>query len=339
MPEELLKVSHIAKYFPASGSGILKQGQMVKAVDDVSFTVYRGETLGIVGESGCGKSTTGRLILKMIEPTAGDVLFKGQSILHLKGRQLRQIRRQMQMVFQDPFASLNPRMSVAEIIAEPLVCCTDMDAGQRAQRVNELLRLVGLDEHYANRFPHEFSGGQRQRICIARALALNPELVICDEAVSALDVSIQSQVLNLLSDLQAKLGLTYIFIAHDLSVVKHISNRIGVMYLGKLVELAEKEELFRNPLHPYTQALLSAIPIPDPLIRSDRIILEGDIPSPINPPSGCRFHTRCFSRLPAGSDGACPCTQQEPEWVEASPGHFVACHRCSALPAAQKNAG
>ena len=250
MEKELLRVQNLVKYFPASGSGSLRRGPIVKAVDDISFSVYQGETLGIVGESGCGKSTMGRLILRMIEPTSGEILFDGQSTLGLSKKEMHQMRSRIQMVFQDPFASLNPRMSVAQIIAEPLICCTDLNPQQRQARVYELLELVGLDENYANRLPHEFSGGQRQRICIARALALNPELIICDEAVSALDVSIQSQVLNLLDDLQKKFGLTYIFIAHDLSVVKHVSSRIGVMYLGKLVELAGKEELFQNPVHP-----------------------------------------------------------------------------------------
>ena len=327
MAEELLKVSNLVKYFPASGSGSIRHGSIVKAVDGVSFSVYRGETLGIVGESGCGKSTTGRLILRMIEPTSGEVLFDGKDIMKLSGREMRRMRSQMQMVFQDPFASLNPRMSVAQIIAEPLICCTRMSEDQRMARVEELLNLVGLDKNYARRLPHEFSGGQRQRICIARALALNPQLIICDEAVSALDVSIQSQVLNLLSDLQKQFGLTYIFIAHDLSVVKHISDRIGVMYLGKLVELADKNELFRNPIHPYTKALLSAIPVPDPLIHHQRIILEGDIPSPINPPSGCRFQTRCFAKAESGL--AETCESCEPVWTEVSPNHFVACHLCA----------
>ena len=331
MAEELLKVSHLVKYFPASGSGSIKKGRAVKAVDDVSFTVYKGETLGIVGESGCGKSTTGRLILRMIEPTSGEIVFEGEDILKLPKGKLRKMRSQMQMVFQDPFASLNPRMRVADIIAEPLICCTDMNAREREARVNELLKLVGLDENYGGRFPHEFSGGQRQRICIARALALNPQLIICDEAVSALDVSIQSQVLNLLDELQKKLGLTYIFIAHDLSVVKHISDRIGVMYLGKMVELADKQELFDHPLHPYTQALLSAIPVPDPLVKSERIILEGDIPSPVAPPPGCRFQTRCFAKLAAAEgEEASVCDTVDPAWVEARPHHFVACHRCPA---------
>ena len=327
MEKELLRVQHLVKYFPASGSGSLRRGPIVKAVDDISFSVYQGETLGIVGESGCGKSTMGRLILRMIEPTSGEILFDGQSTLGLSKKEMHQMRSRIQMVFQDPFASLNPRMSVAQIIAEPLICCTDLNPQQRQARVYELLELVGLDENYANRLPHEFSGGQRQRICIARALALNPELIICDEAVSALDVSIQSQVLNLLDDLQKKFGLTYIFIAHDLSVVKHVSSRIGVMYLGKLVELAGKEELFQNPVHPYTRALLSAIPVPDPQIHGERILLKGDIPSPIDPPPGCRFQTRCFLKT-ENPDRADRCESCQPVFTEVSPGHFVACHFC-----------
>ncbi len=327
MEKELLSVQNLVKYFPASGSGSLRRGPIVKAVDDISFSVYQGETLGIVGESGCGKSTMGRLILRMVEPTSGEILFDGQSTLGLSKKEMHQMRSRIQMVFQDPFASLNPRMSVAQIIAEPLICCTDLNPQQRQARVYELLELVGLDENYANRLPHEFSGGQRQRICIARALALNPELIICDEAVSALDVSIQSQVLNLLDDLQKKFGLTYIFIAHDLSVVKHVSSRIGVMYLGKLVELAGKEELFQNPVHPYTRALLSAIPVPDPQIHGERILLKGDIPSPIDPPPGCRFQTRCFLKT-ENPDRADRCESCQPVFTEVSPGHFVACHFC-----------
>lgn len=320
MAEELLRVEHLVKYFPGPSRS------QVRVIEDINFNVFKGETLGIVGESGCGKSTTARLLLRMIPPTSGRILFKGEDISKLSGSKIRALRREMQMVFQDPFASLNPRMCVADIIAEPLVCCTDMTAAERSQRVEQLLCLVGLDANYSSRYPHEFSGGQRQRICIAHALALNPQLIICDEAVSALDVSIRSQVLNLLAELQQKLGLTYIFISHDLSVVKHISDRICVMYLGKIVELAEKNELFSHPLHPYTQALLSAIPVPDPLAENKRILLEGDIPSPVNPPSGCRFQTRCFEKQ--RSRPLCTlCDSVQPEWVQVRPGHFVACHQ------------
>lgn len=320
MAEELMRVSHLVKHFPGPG------GSKVKVIEDINFNVYKGETLGIVGESGCGKSTTARLLLRMIEPTSGSIFFKGQDISKLNKSQVHALRSEMQMIFQDPFSSLNPRMCVSDIIAEPLVCCTKMPAAQRMARVQELLGLVGLDANYAARFPHEFSGGQRQRICIARALALNPQLIICDEAVSALDVSIRSQVLNLLDELQKRLGLTYIFISHDLSVVKHISDRVCVMYLGKIVELAGKDELFQNPVHPYTKALLSAIPVPDPLADSRRIILEGDIPSPIHPPSGCRFQTRCYEKT-EDAQLCVQCDSVQPDWVEVAPGHFVACHR------------
>ena len=322
MAEELIRVEHLYKHFPDSS------GKPVRVIEDVNFNVYKGETLGIVGESGCGKSTTARLLLRIIDPTAGKIYFNGQDLSALNRKELHHIRKEMQMVFQDPFASLNPRMRIRDIIAEPLICCTDMSAQDRTARVNELLQIVGLNTNYADRFPHEFSGGQRQRICIARALALNPKLIICDEAVSALDVSIRSQVLNLLSDLQKKFDLTYIFITHDLSVVKHISDRVCVMYLGKIMELAPKAELFSNPIHPYTKALLSAIPIPDPLVHPNRIILEGDIPSPVNPPEGCRFQTRCYEI--GGDTALCEkCCTLQPGWVEVVPSHFVACHKYS----------
>ncbi|GHV94230.1 peptide ABC transporter ATP-binding protein [Spirochaetia bacterium] len=318
MAEEILRVSHLSKRFHQAGLA------PVQAVSDVSFSVNQGETFGIVGESGCGKSTIGRLILRLVEPSEGEIFFEGKNILKYNKKSLLEIRKKIQIVFQDPFASLNPRMTIEDIIAEPLVCCTSMNAESRRQRVMELLKLVGLNFDYADRYPHEFSGGQRQRICIARALALNPKLIICDEAVSALDVSIQSQILNLLRELQRQMGLTYIFISHNLSVVKHISDRIAVMYLGRLVELTAKNILFNNPLHPYTKALLSAIPIPNPEINKQRIILQGDIPNPRKPPSGCTFHTRCFSKLPP--EGVSICEKSVPEWNLVAPEHNIACH-------------
>jgi oligopeptide transport system ATP-binding protein len=315
----LVEVKSLKKYFPA-GSGLLSAGgDTVKAVDDVSFAIRRGETFGLVGESGCGKSTTGRCILRLIEPTAGQVNFEGQDLLALDARSLRQLRREMQIIFQDPYASLNPRMQVGEIIAEPLVIHRVGTGHERKGRVGELLELVGLKPEHAARYPHEFSGGQRQRIGIARALALNPKFIVCDEPVSALDVSVQAQVVNLLQDLQEQLGLTYLFISHGLSVVEHISTRVGIMYLGKLVEVASSEAIFRNPLHPYTRALLSAIPIPDPDARRERLPLAGEIPTAIKPPSGCRFRTRCPVAEPQ-------CAETEPQLVEVDTDHFVACH-------------
>ncbi len=314
----LVEVRNLKKYFP-TGEGLFNAGSdTVKAVDDVSFTIRRGETFGLVGESGCGKSTTGRCMLRLIEPTSGEVRFDGQDLLSLDSKELRGLRREMQIIFQDPYSSLNPRMQVGEIIAEPLRIHGVGNRSRRRARVAELLGLVGLKSEHADRYPHEFSGGQRQRIGIARALALNPKFIVCDEPVSALDVSVQAQVVNLLQDLQERLGLTYLFISHGLSVVEHISTRVGIMYLGKLVEVASSEEIFHNPLHPYTKALLSAIPVPDPDARRERMPLTGEIPTAISPPSGCRFRTRCPMAEPR-------CAENEPQLVEVSPGHFVAC--------------
>lgn len=314
--EVLIEIKNLKKYFPVKG-GIGKH-LFVKAVDDVSFYIKKGETLGLVGESGCGKSTTGRTIIRLYEPTSGKIIFKGEDITK---KEMLPFRKHMQMIFQDPYASLNPRMTVGDIIGEALEIHNIATGNEKKERVQELLRLVGLNSEHANRYPHEFSGGQRQRIGIARALAVEPEFIIADEPISALDVSIQAQIVNMLEDLQKELGLTYLFIAHDLSMVKHISNRVGVMYLGKLVELAQSNELYEKPLHPYTQALLSAIPIPDPKVSKERsrVILEGDVPSPLNPPSGCRFRTRCkyaFDR----------CKDEEPLLKEVGSGHYVACH-------------
>ncbi|WP_236777806.1 dipeptide ABC transporter ATP-binding protein [Anoxybacter fermentans] len=318
--KKLLEVKNLKKHFPIKGGIFGKQVGSVKAVDGVSFYIKDGETLGMVGESGCGKSTTGRLILRLIEPTEGEVIFEGKNILTFNKKQMREMRRKMQIIFQDPYASLNPRMTVGNIIGEAIeIHKLAKTKQEKEERVQQLLEQVGLTRAHANRYPHEFSGGQRQRIGIARALAVNPKLIICDEPVSALDVSIQAQVINLMQDLQQKLGLTYLFIAHDLSVVKHISDRVAVMYLGKIVELAETNELYDNPKHPYTQALLSAIPIPDPTIKRERILLEGDVPSPINPPGGCRFHTRC----PYAKD---ICKEEEPVFKDKGNQHFVACH-------------
>ncbi len=319
----LVEVKNLKKHFPIK-SGILFQREVaaVKAVDGVSFHIYEGETLGLVGESGCGKSTTGRTILQLYRATDGSVKFEGQELTELKGEQLRRMRRRMQMVFQDPYASLNPRMSVGRIVAEPLVVHGIGTKREREERVAELLELVGLNPYFVRRYPHEFSGGQRQRIGLARSLALNPKFIVADEPISALDVSIQAQVVNLLQQLQHDLGLTYLFIAHDLSMVRHLCDRVAVMYLGKIVEIAESEELYTNPLHPYTQALLSAVPVPDPKVeeKRQRIILKGDVPSPINPPKGCNFNTRC----PVSVD---VCYDQDPELIEVLPEHWVACHR------------
>jgi oligopeptide transport system ATP-binding protein len=319
----LVKVRDLKMHFPIT-QGIVIQRQVgaIKAVDGITFDIVRGETLGLVGESGCGKSTTGRAMLQLYRPTAGEVYFEDQSLTEMKGETLRRMRRRMQMIFQDPYASLNPRMTVGDIIGEPMLVHNILKGKERRERVQELLRVVGLNPYFVNRYPHEFSGGQRQRIGVARALALNPEFIICDEPISALDVSIQAQIINLLEELQAEFNLTYLFIAHDLSVVRHISDRIAVMYLGKIVELTGRTELYDNPQHPYTQALLSAVPIPDPVVEEQRqrVILEGDVPSPANPPAGCNFSTRC----PVVMD---ICKEQDPEFKEATSGHWVACHR------------
>lgn len=320
-PQEapLLRVNELVKYFPIEGSD-----NVVKAVDGVSFELKRGETLGLVGESGCGKSTVGRSILRLIEPTSGSIEYNGKDIVGLSFARMQEMRREMQMIFQDPYASLNPRLSVRSIIAEPLRIHNVGSRADQNNKVEDLLAKVGLDPRYADRYPHEFSGGQRQRIGIARALALEPKLIICDEPVSALDVSVQAQVVNLLQDLQDEFGLTYLFISHGLAVVEHISDRIAVMYLGKIVEVSEARELYERPLHPYTQALLSAIPVPDPSRKRKRIILEGDVPTPVSPPSGCRFRTRC----PYAVD---QCSTVVPELKEHSPGHFAACIRIGEL--------
>jgi len=319
--ETLLEVKNLKKYFDASSGFFGKNKKFVQAVDDISFELKRGETLGLVGESGCGKSTTGRTIIKLYEPTEGQIIFRGQDISKLKKSEMLPFRKSMQMIFQDPYASLNTRMTVGDIIAEPLEIHGMATKNEMKDRVQQLLYDVGLNPDHAARYPHEFSGGQRQRIGIARALAVEPEFIICDEPISALDVSIQAQVVNMLEDLQKNRGLTYLFIAHDLSMVKYISDRIGVMYLGKMVEMTFSDELYKNPLHPYTQALLSAIPIPDPDMakQSNRILLKGDVPSPINPPSGCRFRTRCPKAMAV-------CKEQEPIMKELAPGHFCACH-------------
>lgn len=318
----LIKVDNLVMHFPIYRGVIRRQVGVVHAVDGVSFDIKQGETLGLVGESGCGKSTTGRAILQLYKPTSGNVYFKDTNLVKLRPERMRMMRREMQMIFQDPYASLNPRMTVRDIVGEPLMAFGEASGKQIDERVASLLDLVKLNPDFSSRYPHEFSGGQRQRIGVARALALNPSFIVCDEPISALDVSIQAQVVNLLEELQQDLNLTYLFIAHDLSMVRHISNRVAVMYLGIFVELTERNELYRNPLHPYTQALLSAIPVADPVYNEQRrrIILEGDVPSPVNPPSGCRFRTRC-------PIAATICAEKTPEWREVEPGHFAACHK------------
>ena len=328
MSENLIQIEHLKQYFPAGGDG--KKKKYIRAVDDVSFTISRGETLGLVGESGCGKTTTGRTLLRLYEPTGGRFEYDGEVIFDVEKKTYADMlpyRKKMQIVFQDPYASLDPRMTVGDIVGEAIdVHKMAANKQERYEIIIEMLRRVGLNSEHANRYPHEFSGGQRQRVGIARALAVRPEFIVCDEPISALDVSIQAQVINMFEDLQEQMGLTYLFIAHDLSAVKHISNRIGVMYLGKMVELADSYELITRPLHPYTRSLISAIPIADPRAarESRRIVLEGDVPSPLNPPSGCRFRTRC----PYATE---QCAQEVPQWREVEKGHFAACHHIDQL--------
>ncbi|HLR24152.1 MAG TPA: dipeptide ABC transporter ATP-binding protein [Pseudogracilibacillus sp.] len=319
MTKPLLKVNNLKKHFPVHGGILGKTVGHVKAVNDVSFQVNEGETLGIVGESGCGKSTTGRMLVRLLEATDGSIEFDGKELTTLSSGEMRKIRKDIQMVFQDPYASLNPRHTIEKILSEPLVVHGVKGEKERKRQVHEFLKIVGLNAQHAKRYPHQFSGGQRQRIGIARALMTNPKLIIADEPVSALDVSIQAQVLNLMQDLQKQFNLTYIFIAHDLGVVRHISDRIGVMYLGKMVEMSDAEKLYQEPLHPYTQALLSAVPVPDPEFDKDETVLEGDMPSPVDPPSGCAFHTRCPFKMDV-------CTKEIPEYREVKDGHYVACH-------------
>ena len=320
IPEKpLLEVKHLKKYFTVDTNLVGKPIKFLRAVDDVSFALEKGKTLGIVGESGCGKTTMGRTLLRLYDITGGEIYFNGQEVSKIRNSEFEKFRPRMQMIFQDPYASLSPRMRVGEIIGEAALQHKIVDKEHYREYVLSVMKMCGLQPHYFERYPHEFSGGQRQRICIARALALKPELVVCDEPVSALDVSIQAQVINMLKDLQKELGLAYIFITHDLSVVKHISDNIGVMYLGQMVEYASKEQIFSNTLHPYTKALFSAVPVPDPHVKMNRIILQGDIPSPVNPPSGCRFHTRCSSCMDV-------CTRYSPRYREVEPGHYCACH-------------
>jgi len=317
--ETLVRVEHLKKFFPVRAGIMHRVVAHVQAVDDVSFTIQKGETLGLVGESGCGKTTIGRTMLRLINPTSGSVVFDGRQVFTLKTAELKEVRRDMQIIFQDPYGSLDPRLPIGESVMEGLNIHQVGTHKERVEIMMDTLKKVGLETYHAHRFPHEFSGGQRQRIGIARALALRPKFIVCDEPVSALDVSIQSQVLNILKDLQQEFGLTYLFIAHNLSVVEHISNRVAVMYVGKMAELAERYELYRNPLHPYTAALMSAIPVADPKLKRKRLILKGDVPSPLRPPSGCRFHPRC----PVAQQ---ICSEKEPEFRELKPGHFAACH-------------
>jgi peptide/nickel transport system ATP-binding protein/oligopeptide transport system ATP-binding protein len=316
--ETLVEVNNLVKYFPVRAGLLQRVVNQVKAVDDVSFFVKKGETLGMVGESGCGKTTVGRTMLRLIEPTSGSVKFEGKDVFSLPPRELKTVRRDMQIIFQDPYASLDPRVPIGESVMEGLHIHKIGAPKERVEIMLETLKKVGLEDYHSRRYPHEFSGGQRQRIGIARALALRPSFIVCDEPVSALDVSIQSQVLNILKDLQAEFGLTYLFIAHNLSVVEHVSDRVAVMYLGKMVEMTTREELFRNPLHPYTKALMSAIPIPNPRLKRQRIILKGDVPSPLNPPKGCRFHPRCPVAI-------AKCSEEEPQFKPVNPDHYVAC--------------
>ncbi|MGD8473693.1 MAG: dipeptide ABC transporter ATP-binding protein [Anaerolineae bacterium] len=323
--QHLVVVKDLKKHFPVRSGVFRRVSAQVRAVDGVSFAIKHGECLGLVGESGCGKTTVGRTMLRLIEPTEGSVCFEGKDVADADAKTLKALRKQMQIIFQDPYSSLDPRIPIGESVGEGLLIHGMGNARERYAVVLEMLQRVGLEEYHARRYPHEFSGGQRQRIGIARALSLKPRFIVCDEPVSALDVSIQSQVLNLLRDLQREFGLTYLFIAHNLSVVEHISDRVAVMYLGKMAELATREELFRSPLHPYTQALMSAIPIPNPKLKRERIILKGDVPSPLHPPSGCRFHTRCPKAFEA-------CSVEEPAFHDAGGGHFVACHLVNGVP-------
>lgn len=317
--DKLMEVKNLKKYFHVASSGFFQKPNYVQAVDDVTFDIYKGETLGIVGESGCGKSTMGRLLVTLLDSTSGEILFEGKEVNAIRKNNRKDISKNIQIIFQDPYASLNPRMTIGDIIREPMKVNGIAKDSELEKKLDSLLEQVGLASYHKDRYPHEFSGGQRQRVGIARAISVNPKLIICDEAVSALDVSIQAQILNLLSDLQKDLGFTYLFIAHGLNVVKHISDRVGVMYLGKLVEIATVDKLYSTPMHPYTKALLSAIPIPNPEKKKERIILTGDVPSPINPPSGCRFHTRCPECIDI-------CKKNEPSLVELESGHKIACH-------------